>query len=152
MRWWWYTTPMKFDLWFPTLHVVGIVLWVGGLTAVLALLHVHVQADAKTREVLTGVERRVAMLMDLGATLTIATGLYQAFTLVPNAFKTGPWLHIKLTAVAIGLLSVHGIARVKIKKFRGGEIKPVPPVMYLLLAIAVSTAATLGGNPELLRK
>lgn len=143
---------MKFDLWFATLHVVGIVLWVGGLTSVLALLHVHVQADGKVREVLTGVERRVAMLMDLGATLTIATGLYRAFTVVPNAFKTGAWLHIKLTVVVLGLLSVHGMARVKIKKFGRGELKPVPPLMYGLLAIAVIAAATLGGNPELLRK
>jgi uncharacterized membrane protein len=142
---------MKKELWLAAAHVVGVILWVGGLTAVLALLHVHPRIDEAGRKLLTQVEKRFAMLMDLGATLAIAVGLYRALSHTPNEFKNGGWLHIKLTAVVICILSVHGIARAKIKKYSQGDARPLPPVVWILLAAGVITASVLGANKLLLR-
>ncbi len=142
---------MKTDLWLSALHVVGVIVWVGGLVGVLALLTAHARVDEASRGLMTLVEKRIAIVMDLGATLAIGIGLYKALRHTPNEFKHGPWLHIKLTAVALGVLSVHGFARAKIKKFSRGEVKPVPPVMWILLAAGAGTAAILGANTMLMR-
>jgi hypothetical protein len=54
--------------------------------------------------------------------------------------------------VVVGVLSVHGFARVKIKKFRTGDIsRPVPAAMWLILAAGVITAAIFGANQTLMR-
>lgn len=142
---------MKKELWLAAAHVVGVILWVGGLTAVLALLHVHPRVDEAARKLLSAVERRLALVMDLGATLAIATGLYRALDRTPNEFSNGGWLHVKLTAVVFGVLSVHGLARVKIKKYREGEARPVPPTIWIVLAAGVLVAAVLGANKLLMR-
>ncbi len=140
---------MEFYKWFPAVHVVGIVLWLGGLTAVLALLHVHPRVETGSRQLLSQVERKIALLMDLGATVTIASGLY--FAIDTRQFSNGGWLHIKLTAVVVCILTVHGFARMKIKKFRTGDARPVPPTLWLLLAAGAITAAIFGGNHFLMR-
>lgn len=142
---------MKKELWLAAAHVVGVILWVGGLTAVLALLHVHPRVEEAGRKLLTQVERRLALVMDLGAALAIGTGLYRALSRTPIEFKNGGWLHIKLTAVVLCVLSVHGIARVKIKKFSGGDARPLPPTVWILLAAGVITAAIFGANKLLMR-
>jgi putative membrane protein len=142
---------MKKELWLAAAHVVGVILWVGGLTAVLSLLHVHPRVEEAGRKLLTQLERRLALVMDLGATIAIATGLYRALSRTPNEFGNGGWLHIKLTAVAICILSVHGIARVKIKKYREGDARPLPPVVWILLAAGVLAATILGANKLLMR-
>jgi uncharacterized membrane protein len=140
---------MQLYKWFPAIHIVGVVLWLGGLTAVLALLHVHPRVETGSRQLLSSAERKLALMMDLGATLTIAVGLW--FAIDTNQFKNGGWLHIKLTAVVVCILSVHGFARVKIKKYRTGDARPVPPTLWLLLAAGALTAAILGGNQYLMR-
>ncbi len=140
---------MWLDKWFPAIHIVGVVLWLGGLTAVLALLHVHPQVDEGSRPLLTQLERTLALVMDLGATIAIGFGLYYAIHI--KAFSNGGWLHIKLTAVVLGVLSVHGFARMKVAKFRKGDARPVPPTLWILLAAGVITAAIFGGNVTLMR-
>lgn len=142
---------MKTDYWLLALHVVGVIVWVGGLTAVMALLTAHARVDEGSRGTLTMVEKRIAIVMDLGATLAIGLGLYLALRHTPNEFKHGPWLHIKLTAVVAGVLSTHGWVRVRIKKNARGEVKPVPVALWILLAAGAGTAAILGANTLLLR-
>jgi uncharacterized membrane protein len=140
---------MKLYQWLMALHVVGAILWVGGLTAVLALLHVHARVDEAARGALASLERRIAMAMDVGATLTIAVGLYTAIRW--NHFSHGGWLHIKLTAVVLGVLSVHGLARARIKQARQGNPRAVPAILWIALAVGMIAAATLGANRLLLR-
>jgi len=138
--------------WLRVGHVIGFVLWIAGLVAVLELLRVHAAVEGAAREVVARHQRAVAMVMDAGATLTMAFGLWRAFGSVPNKFKTGAWLHIKVTLVVLVLLGVHGYARVKMRKFRSGEVGPIPGwLVYLVLAVAV-VVITLGANPDLLRK
>lgn len=90
--------------------------------------------------------------MDAGATIAIAAGLTMAFGTTPIAFKTGGWLHIKLTLVVVGVLSVHGLVRVKMRKFRNGDVAPLPNWMLPVLLIALTGIIILGAHPTLLRK
>jgi uncharacterized membrane protein len=139
-------------LWVNALHIVGVILWVASLTSVLALLSVHGKVDGVARDTLTRAERSMALLMDLGATIAIGFGLYRALGgPPPSPFKDGPWLHIKLTVVVLGVLSVHGLVRAKIKAFREGRVRPLPPVVWIVFLAAVTAAAILGANKMLLR-
>lgn len=134
------------------LHLTGDFLWIAGLVAVLALLQAVPRVDEKSRDALLRVGMRLAIVMDVGALLAIGFGLYLALAHVPSEFKNGGWLHIKLTAVVLGVLSTHGIARAKLKKFRKGDLKPVPSWVWILLAVGVLAAILLGANDTLMRK
>ena len=141
--------------WVRITHIVGVVLWVGGLVGVLALLRAHSQVDGVARETLSRIERGIAGLMELGATLAIVAGLYLAFRSpkFPNtAFAAGGWFHIKLTVVVIGILGLHGLARAKMKKFRNGKITPVPEWAIPALVVAVAIIVVMASHPTLLRK
>lgn len=137
--------------WVLIAHVFGFVTWVGGLLGCLALLHVHTRVEEGARPALSATERQTAMLMDLGATLAIGAGLLLAIKGPVNEFSHGSWLHVKLTAVVLGLLSSHGIVRAKIKKFSRGEIKALPRWMPSLVLAAAAIAIALGANQTLLR-
>jgi uncharacterized membrane protein len=132
-------------------HVFGFVVWIGGLLTCISLLHVHPRVEESHRAALTKTEKSVAMLMDMGATLAIACGLLLALKGPVNEFSHGSWLHLKLTAVVLGILSSHGMVRAKIKKFSNGEIKPLPPWLPMLVLAAAAVAIALGANISLLR-
>jgi uncharacterized membrane protein len=55
---------------------------------------------------------------------------------IPSPFRSG-WFHAKLTLVVLGLLGMHGFLRVKVRKFRQGQVAPLPgfllPLMLLLV-------------------
>lgn len=138
--------------WLRVGHVLGFVLWIGGLIAVLQLLRVHGAVEGAARDVLSRHERRMAIVMDLGATLAIVTGLVTALGGETNYFTTGAWLHIKLTIVALVIFATHGWARVKVKRFRKGDVTHVPrPTTYIVIA-AAAAAILLGAHRDLLRK
>ncbi len=138
--------------WVRVAHVFGFIVWIGGMLACMSLLHVHTLVEGGARDALTKVEKSVAMMMDMGATLAIAAGLTLAFESTPNAFQTGAWLHVKLTIVVLALFSAHGLVRAKIKKFSKGEVKPLPRWMFTAVLAAVAVIVALGANPTLLRK
>lgn len=139
-------------LWLRVVHVVGFVLWIAGLWAGIWLLKAHAQVDAGSRPTLVASERKAGASMDAGATLAIVAGLVMAFGGPINAFKTGGWLHVKLTLIVVGILSVHGLVRVKMRKFRNGDLQPLPAWVVPVLLLAVAGVIALGANPMLLRK
>jgi protoporphyrinogen IX oxidase len=138
--------------WIRVIHVIGIVLWVAGLWGGIWLLKAHANVDAASRPALVGAERKVGASMDAGATLAIIAGFVLAFGSTPSAFKTGGWLHIKLTLVVLGVLSVHGLVRVKMKRFRNGDLSPLPGWVLPVFLIAIAAIVALGNHPTLLRK
>ena len=85
------------------------------------------------------------------ATILRLPGLWRALGVKPTEFGHGPWLHIKLTVVVLGVLSIHGLARVKIKRFREGRVRALPPILWVVFFAAVVVAAILGANTTLLR-
>jgi uncharacterized membrane protein len=131
-------------LWLLTGHLIGVILWMGSLFAVYWLLRLHAQAPKDVLEKLTLMERSLALTMDLAATLAIGAGLTMALTKggthpTSNLFAApgAGWFHIKLTAVVLGILPVHGMVRGRIAKFSRGKISNVPHWMWSVLLIAI---------------
>ncbi len=145
---------MSFEtlFWLKTLHVIGFVFWIAGLWAAIWLLRTHTQVDASSRPQLVAAERKVGISMDAGATLAIVMGLVIAFAGPINAFKTGGWLHVKLTLIVVGILSVHGLLRVKMRKVRQGDLSPLPGWVLPLFLVATLGVIVLGSQKTLMRK
>ena len=144
-------TPTTYQ-WVKVAHILGFVLWSSGLLTGLFLLRAHAAIEASARNALVPIERVVGIVMDAGATFAIAAGFVMAFGTTPIAFKTGGWLHIKLTLVVVGVLSIHGLLRVKMRKFRNGDVAPLPSWILPVLLVALAGIIILGAHPTLLRK
>jgi uncharacterized membrane protein len=135
--------------WLLTGHLIGVVLWVASMTAVYWMLRVHVHAPKESHEKLTLMERSLALTMDLAATLAMACGIALIFKRgapgLPNLLATpgAGWFHIKLAVIVLGILSVHGMLRARIKRFGMGQIKPVPQWQWTLLLASVTAIILL---------
>jgi len=138
--------------WLRVGHVFGFVLWIGGMVSVLQLLRAHGAVEGAARDVLARHERKMAVAMDLGATLTMVCGFVTALGGSTNYFTTGAWLHIKLTIVAIAILGMHGWARVQVKRFRKGQVRPIPVAVTYIVLVAAAAVIVLGAHHTLLRK
>jgi uncharacterized membrane protein len=128
-----------------TAHILAVVLWISGLTAIYWMLRFHDHAAKESREQLTLQERALALATDIAAAVAIGCGLAMALApagLPHNLFVTKPnvWLHIKLTAIVLMILPVHGILRGRIKKYAMGKIAPVPTWLWSLLLGGVTIA------------
>jgi uncharacterized membrane protein len=128
-----------------TAHVLGMVLWISGLTAIYWMLRFHDHAPKSSHEQLTLQERALALATDIAAAVTIGCGLAMVFAPGPglqNLFVAKPnvWLHIKLTAVVLLILPVHGILRGRIKKYSQGVLKPVPTWLWSMLLGGIAIA------------
>ena len=130
-----------------TAHVLGMVLWISGLTAIYWMLRFHDHAPKSSHEQLTLQERALALATDIAATVTIGCGIAMAVSPV-NLFTTpgNGWLHVKLTAIVLLILPVHGILRGRIKKYSQGILKPAPTWLWSMLlggiAIAIFSVVT----------
>jgi uncharacterized membrane protein SirB2 len=99
------------------LHLGGFALWLAGLCALALLLH----AGAR--------HRAAGILADIGATLAIVSGLYNA---IQRKLFAMPWMHVKLTLV-LALIVLHVVLRVRTRKEkRSGAME------LLLASIAVA--------------
>lgn len=124
--------------WIKVVHVIGFLVWSGGLVACQALLRRQGKATGEARTVLGEVARKFALAMDIGAMTAIIAGLYLAVGFEFNAFKDGGWLHVKTTLVAV-LLGVHGFSRVQVRKLRERPDATFPTII-LLVTIALLAA------------
>src|SRR5690242_5295369 len=126
-------------LWVLAAHLLAVVMWLGGMFAVYWLLRIHSHAPKDAHEQLTLMERSLALMMDLAATVAIGCGI--AMMVSPVNLLTAPhsgWLHTKLALVVLGVLPIHGMMRARIKKFGQGKISPVPQWQWSLLLFAIT--------------
>lgn len=136
--------------WLLTGHLIGVILWMGGLFSTYWLLRLHAQAPRDAHEKLTLMERSLAMMMDLAATLAMGCGLAMALrhdgthpTTTLFGAPGGAWFHIKLTVVVLGVLPVHGIVRGRIGKFGRGQVSSVPEWLWGLLLLSIVAIVVL---------
>lgn len=125
--------------WVKSGHLIGVILWMGGLFTVYWLLRMHANVAKEMHEKFTLMERSLALMMDLAATLAVGCGIAMIFGQTPN-FLAQPhhgWFHIKLTVVVLGVLSVHGMIRARVGKFGRGQVAPVPPWIWTVLLASV---------------
>jgi uncharacterized membrane protein len=122
-------------LWLRAGHFIGLFVWIGGMFTVYWMLRFHAHAPKDVHEKLVLSERALALMMDIGAGLAIGCGLAMAFGTTPNAFARpgGGWFHLKITIVVVGILSVHGMLRARIKKFSRGNVSAVPSWQWSVL-------------------
>jgi uncharacterized membrane protein len=136
--------------WLKAAHLIGMVVWVGGMFAVYWLLRIHSHLPRETSEKLTLMERSLALMMDLGAALAIGCGLVMAIKGLPGAptnwFKQGKWLHIKLVFVILTILPVHGMLRARIKRFGQGRIGDVPAWQWSLLLAGLTATIVVAST------
>ncbi|MEO6774263.1 MAG: CopD family protein [Kofleriaceae bacterium] len=130
-----------------TAHVLAMVIWISGLTAIYWMLRFHDHAPKSSHEQLTLQERALALATDIAAAVTIGCGI--AMSISPLNLFTTPgngWLHVKLAAIVLLILPVHGIMRGRIKKYSQGNLKPVPTWLWSMLlggvAISIFCAVT----------
>ena len=136
--------------WVKSGHVIGVILWIGGLFSVYWMLRMHAHAPKDMHEKLTLMERSLALVMDLAATLAIGCGLAMALlhggthptSTLFTAHGAG-WFHIKLTVVVFGVLSVHGVVRARLGKFSRGKISAMPSWPWTLLVVSVMAIVIL---------
>jgi putative membrane protein len=122
--------------WFLAGHVIGIIFWIAGLMSVYWLQRMHVHATADQRDKFTAMERSLALVTDLAATLAMVTGVVMLFHPF-NMFslpKMG-WLHAKLAFVVLGLLPLHGMMRARVGKFSRGGNPDVPQWQWSALLV-----------------
>lgn len=123
--------------WTLAIHVVGVVLWTGGLFACLRMLAAHAAAGTGAAAAWIQAERRTAVFMDIGATIAILSGLYLTLASPKMPLTTGGWLHAKLTLVVLGMLGLHVFTRVKLRKFRNGDVRALPGFALPVFVVVV---------------
>ena len=166
--------PKVYD-WLKSGHLIGDFIWVGSMFAVYWLLRFHTHAPKDSHEKLILMERSMALMMDIAAALAIGTGVALIFygnglsgdrpdPTVSSIFAEKPagWFHIKITIVVLGLLSMHGMLRAKVKKFSQGEAVSIPQwqwtvilssvVAILIVVFVVRHAMTRGAAEDAVKK
>ena len=121
--------------WIRAIHVYAIVTWVGALIGLTFLLKQHAVAAEAARADFLSLEKRVAMAADIGATIAIIAGLFMIVQ-VPELLTKQPWMHPKLALVAV-VLGVHGVQRMRLGKFKRGNVTPNPGWVVPVLEICV---------------
>lgn len=93
-------------LWLKALHVIAMVTWFAGLFYLPRLYLYHAQAlDAISIARFEIMERRLFIIMTIGATLTVIFGL--AMLIAAPAYLSMSWLRVKLSLVLL-LVAYHG--------------------------------------------
>src|SRR5258706_4501113 len=124
-------------------HVIGLFFWVAGLMAIAAaLVERDAQADDGTKTRFGVLARKVGMIADLGATLAIAGGLW-LILIAPSYYLHQPWMHMKLTAVVLGMFGLHGFLRARGKRASLAQAGPFPPAASVALALVVVVIVAL---------
>lgn len=103
-------------LWLKAIHIVFVVTWFSALFYLPRLFVYHAAAsDAPSIERFKIMERRLFVMMTVGAVLTLVFGVATLMQ-VPGFLQTG-WMHAKLTLVA-GLIGYHLWCRKLMLDFR----------------------------------
>lgn len=131
--------------WIRMIHLYAMIVWVGSLIGLTFILRQHAKAAEGAYNDFIELEKGTAMTMDIGATIAMAAGLTMLFSISPSPLKGQGWMHAKLLMVAI-LIGVHGFQRMRVGKFKRGEVSANPgwviPVAEIAVLAIIVLAAT----------
>ena len=132
-------------LWVKALHIISMVCWFAGLFYLPRLFVYHaMSSDAASHERFCVMERKLYRGIMLPSMIaTVVFGIWM-LALNPILFKTGLWLHIKLTLVLL-LIGYHHACGSLVKKFAAGAntrvfyswFNEVPVIFLLVIVILV---------------
>lgn len=103
-------------LWFKAFHIIFVIAWFAGLLYLPRVYVYHAMTtDTVGKERFKTMERKLFVMMTMGATLTIVFGI--ATLMQAPAFLSMGWMHAKLTFVAL-LLGYHAWCYALLVAFR----------------------------------
>jgi putative membrane protein len=125
---------------FRALHFVGFGMWLSGLfTASYFLLFRNQEQDGPFRTRVAKMAKGTAVVADIGATMAIVGGIYQAQFL--HVWKMH-WLHAKLTLVVL-VVAFHVFLRIRARKATEADPTPFPAVGIRVLGILIMLITVL---------
>jgi len=105
-------------LWLKALHVIFMVTWFAGLFYLPRLFVYHADCeDAAVHERFLVMERKLFIIMTIGAVLTAVFGVWMLVDYAWAAYLDSAWLHIKLVLVGL-LIAFHAYCGVVVRNFR----------------------------------
>lgn len=92
--------------WSLTVHIIGIVLWIGGLLIGARVARMLASAESPPSEAIKLVVRKIWNVNVLqGLALVLLTGLYQLFTGGLGVYMKQGWFHGKMTLLLVLLVT-----------------------------------------------
>jgi putative membrane protein len=135
-------------LYVKAFHVVFMVTWFAAIFYLPRLFVYHAMTtDAATVDKFKVMERKLAIMMDIGATLTMVFGFWLLFSYGWHQYKHNGWLHVKLTMVAL-LIGYHVWCRMIVRSFRNDQnthshrwyrVFNEVPVLFLIVIVVMVT-------------
>jgi len=124
--------------WLLVLHILGVVLWVGGLLMASGTLMAQAEENsAEARQVLARLGRRwLRAMADPGALLAILAGI-ALITTNSHYYLHARWLELKMVFV-LGLIGMHGMIGVRAKRFAEGRIQLTRNEARLMFALVIA--------------
>jgi len=105
-------------LWIKAFHIIATVTWFAGLFYLPRLFVYHADtSDTISHDRFCIMEKRLSIIMSIGAALTIIFGLWLLIAYGGEWVKANAWIHAKLGLVLL-LIGYHGWCQVQVKKFR----------------------------------
>ena len=120
--------------WLLTFHLLGVVLWMGGLLTLTRVMGYHAREAPSVRPRYTWLEGRMNYLVTFpGAFLTILFGLLLVTQHGMAWFRVAVWMHWKLALVAAATV-IHIVTTVKQRKIaRQSPSEKVPRALFAAL-------------------
>lgn len=130
--------------WLLVGHIFSFMIWIGSIFSLLDILKVHGENSQKGGTLLGKLEKESAIAMDIGGTLAIVFGLLLLFLPAGGTaiMKGAGFFHAKLLLVLV-VLFVHVLIRRKIRKYRQGDVEPMPAWPFPLMVVTVLAIITL---------
>lgn len=126
--------------WLLALHILGIILWAGGLLAATAVLAQGAAAESGARAAVAQAARKLMRLLaDPGAALAIVAGLWILSQDAPSYFAQR-WFQTKLVVV-IGVVALHGVVAVLAKRASTGAAFTSRQAWVLFLGVLAAAVA-----------
>ncbi len=130
--------------WSLTVHIIGIVLWLGGLLVGVRVCRMLASGDSVPSAAVTQALRKVWYVNVLqGMGLVLLSGLYQLFTGgIAFYFKQG-WFHTKLTLVMLLFIAtaLFALELRKVAAGKGAQAKRLVFVQILTIVCLVGIVA-----------
>lgn len=99
-------------------HIIFVVTWFAGLFYLPRLFIYHAAStDAPSIERFKVMEKKLFVIMTIGGAGALVFGLWLTFDYAWAAYRTGLWLHLKFTLVAL-LIGFHGYCGKLMRDFR----------------------------------
>lgn len=128
-------------LWLKAGHIFAFLTWVGSLIGLSFILKQHSKAAEASRADFIALEKGTAMAMDIGALIALILGSILLIEIKPSLLKgQGGFMHAKLSLVVV-LLGLHGFQRMRVGKYKRGEVTPEPG--WVIPAIELSVIAII---------